>query len=31
MSVFENFNHALLSTILLSAWGFIVPGLADIS
>ena len=30
MSVFENINHAWLSTILLSAWGFIVPGLAYI-
>lgn len=28
MSVFENINHAKISTILLSAWAFIVPGLA---
>ncbi len=28
MSVFENINHAGLSTILLSVWGFVVPGVA---
>jgi len=28
MSVFENIDHAKISTILLSAWAFIVPGLA---
>jgi hypothetical protein len=27
MSVFEDIDHAKISTILLSAWAFIVPGL----
>jgi hypothetical protein len=28
MSVFEDINHAKISTILLSIWAFVVPGLA---
>ena len=28
MSVFEDIDHAKISTILLSAWAFIIPGIA---
>ena len=28
MSVFENIDHAKISTILLSLWAFAVPGIA---
>ena len=28
MSVFEDIDHAKISTILLSLWAFVVPGIA---
>ncbi len=28
MSVFENINHVWISTVLISIWGFVVPGVA---
>ena len=28
MSVFEDINHAKISTILISIWAFVVPGIA---